>query len=56
MGFDEELIFDKIKKMELEKASEILISMLLTSDDWKRRIKAIENLILIEDKNHFNEC
>ena len=55
MSFDEDIIFDKIKKMEPEKASEILISILLTSDEWERRAKAIDNLISCKDKDHFKE-
>lgn len=53
----DKVVFDKIKKMEAEKAVEVLLSILLTSDssDWEKRAKAIDNLIYFEDKTHFQE-
>ena len=55
MSIDDNLIFDKIKKMDKEKAGEILISILLTSEDNEIKSKAIEHLISCEDNTHFDE-
>ncbi len=52
MSFD---IFEKVKDMENEKASEIVLSILLTLDDWEIRAKAIEKLIQLNDNRHFQE-
>jgi HEAT repeat protein len=53
MGFSDEMLFQKFDKMEPQKASEILISMLYTENDWDRRVKAVDKLIEIEDNKHF---
>ncbi|MBA7535496.1 hypothetical protein ES705_27753 [subsurface metagenome] len=55
MGFDENLIIDKVKEMDAEKASEVLLSIIVTANEPERRAKAIENLIHFQDSSHFQE-
>ncbi|TXT54011.1 MAG: putative lyase [Promethearchaeota archaeon] len=55
MSFSDEQLFQKFSKMEHDKASEILISMLYTENDWNRRVKAVKKLIEIEDDQHFKD-
>ena len=57
MSFDDDIIFENVRNKisDPEKASEILISILLTSDEGERRAKAIENLIVCKDNIHFKE-
>ena len=51
----DDLIFEKVDTMDREKAIEILFSILLTADEWERRSKAIDKLIVLKDKDHFSE-
>ncbi|TXT62986.1 MAG: putative lyase [Promethearchaeota archaeon] len=55
MSFNDEILFEKFNCMEPEKASELILSILLTSNPPKRRERAIKKLIEIEDDGHYQE-
>ncbi|MBD3213198.1 MAG: hypothetical protein GF311_11380, partial [Candidatus Lokiarchaeota archaeon] len=55
MSFNDEILFEKFDDMEHEKASELILSILLTSNPPKRRERAIKKLMEIGDDAHYQE-
>ncbi|MGM0467508.1 MAG: HEAT repeat domain-containing protein [Promethearchaeati archaeon] len=55
MSFNDDILFEKFTNMEPDKASELVLSILLTSNPPERREKAVQKLIEINDNHHFQE-
>ena len=55
MSFDDNVIIEKVNDMDAEKASEVLLSIIVTANEPERRAKAIEKLIHFQDNSHFQE-
>ena len=51
----DDILFEKIEKMDREQAIEILFSVLLTAEEWERRSQVIDRLIQFKDQEHFSE-
>ncbi len=50
-----EKLFEKLKNMDSYAAVECLLSILLTSNDWKEKLKVTELLLLYDDFNQFSK-
>jgi len=55
LSFNDDILYEKFTNMEPDKASELILSILLTSNPPERREKAIQKLIEIKDNTHFQE-
>ncbi|MBD3195222.1 MAG: hypothetical protein GF317_09215 [Candidatus Lokiarchaeota archaeon] len=55
MSFDDDVVFSKFNKMEVGEASELVLSILLTSNPPERRKMAVKKLLDLRDNNHFPE-